>query len=761
MSIRAKLRQQTLAYPARVKVGIVWIILLAVPLTIGLMWGTFFDDSAYVTFRFARNLALGRSLMYGMTTAGQTGVGSPLFALALVLPTRFGIPLPQAGLILSTMGWGATAIAIYSIEQTMRRPVAAISSATLVAFNPVIVSRLGTEIPWAVALAWIAIRLAIRKQWNIQTAVVALLLCTHFDLSTLGLAALLFIIQWSESQRVPLRVGLILAIIAFGCGLIAIWQIGVPFPLFHPLEIATEFPISSLLGNDLYGLFLPLIVLGLVAEVRTPSTTRHLQLAILAWAAISILSSGIAAWAVLSVLGLFLTGLGIEWAVRWIKTHDVVRLDRVALAPSLASIIVLPLGIAQASSLVQQYQFRPVIRHQLEQQAGDWLHTHSEPTATVLGPDRVGFLADRSTMAWGETTIGEADGASLFESLSANLPKYCVSFRSFAWDNLVQTGWFQDRYAPLQRFESPYDAALPLIIWGYRSSAFDLNERQPLNVHLPGKVELIGYKTWPDQIQPGDAVYVTLFVQATQPITRSLRTIVRLVTPTEGVGWAQRDEIIPRGFPVSWWRVGQVIAERYVLTTTSEIPTGAYQLDVSVVTPDAANVLPIFQDDEPTPFDQVTLGYVVVPTSGKPDIAKPLEAEFEDQINLLGYDAVDSLSPGAELDVTLYWEAQQPPKDNYMVFVHLLDADGRLVANHDGPPVDGRYPTRAWLPGQVVSDTHRIVLKPDVPVGTYRLQVGMYRWPSLERLRVWNDQGAEQADRVLILQSIQVQSSNP
>jgi hypothetical protein len=277
-------------------------------------------------------------------------------------------------------------------------------------------------------------------------------------------------------------------------------------------------------------------------------------------------------------------------------------------------------------------------------------------------------------------------------------------------------------------------------------------------VHLPSKVELIGYKSWPGQIQPGDAVYVTLFVQATQPITRSLRTIVRLVSPTEGVGWAQRDEIVPGSFPVNWWRAGQAIAERYVLTTTSEVPMGAYELDVSEVTPDAADVLPIFQDDDPTPFDQVALGYVVVPTPGNPDIAKPVKAEFEGQINLLGYDAADSLSPGAELDVTLYWEAHQPPKDNYVVFVHLLDADGRLVANHDGPPMEGRYPTKAWLPGQIVPDTHRIMLKPDVPVGTYRLQVGMYRWPSLERLRVWNDQGIEQADRVLILQSIQIRS---
>jgi hypothetical protein len=105
----------------------------------------------------------------------------------------------------------------------------------------------------------------------------------------------------------------------------------------------------------------------------------------------------------------------------------------------------------------------------------------------------------------------------------------------------------------------------------------------------------------------------------------------------------------------------------------------------------------------------------------------------------------------------LYWEAQRPPEEDYFVFVHLIDVDGQPVAQHDGLTMDGRYPPRAWLPGDVVPDTHRIVLGPDVPLGVYRLQVGMYRWPSLERLPVWDEQGVEQVDRIIVLQSVQVQ----
>jgi hypothetical protein len=33
----------------------------------------------------------------------------------------------------------------------------------------------------------------------------------------------------------------------------------------------------------------------------------------------------------------------------------------------------------------------------------------------------------------------------------------------------------------------------------------------------------------------------------------------------------------------------------------------------------------------------------------------------------------------------------------------------------------------------------------------------MYPWPSLERLPVWDSQGVEQMDRVVVLQSVEVE----
>ncbi len=738
-----------------------WIALLIAPLAIGLTWGNHLDNSAYVTFHYARNLAMGRRLTHNLPTApapseaeaGQTLLREPLYTLALTVPAAAGIPLPQAGLILSALGWGAAAIAMYIASQTLGWPVAAVVSAMLVAFNPIVVSTLGTGIPWTVAWIWVAIASSIKKQWNTQMGALALMLCTRFDLSTLGMATLLLIVQWIKRHRFPLWPSLALAVTALGWELMAAWQIVAPLSLPSLGLTESGHAIQQLLDeSEFYWLFLPWMGVGLLGTTRE---TLWIVLLLL-WG--TILSAGAAAGAMTTTLALFLVGLGIAWVVRWIDSHNVVRLDRLTLAMSLAIVAGLPLGIAQASSLLQRYQFRPVIRHRLEQQAGDWLRAHSEPTATVLGSARVGYLADRSTLLWDGGRSDQTELADLLKVLNMNPPEYCVSFNSIAWDHLMRTGWFRDSYTPLQEFESPYDSASPFGIWGYHWKTSDLEERQPLNVHLPGKVDLVGYTYWPDRIQSGDAVYVTLFLQATQPLTQSFRTVVRVVSPNDGIRWAQQDMLTPRSVPLDWWQAGQVIAERFVLTTTGDILIGAHHLDISVTAPDSDISLPIYRNSDPSPLDRITLGYVAVPWQGNVDLAQPVGANFGNQIDLLGFEAAGKLSSGAEsLEVTLYWEARQPPVDDYVVFVHLVDTNSELVASHDGPPMDRRYPTGAWLPGEVVPDVHRIVLDPGIPVGTYRLQVGMYRWPSLERLPVWDTWGVEQTDRVIALQSIEIQ----
>jgi hypothetical protein len=110
----------------------------------------------------------------------------------------------------------------------------------------------------------------------------------------------------------------------------------------------------------------------------------------------------------------------------------------------------------------------------------------------------------------------------------------------------------------------------------------------------------------------------------------------------------------------------------------------------------------------------------------------PVTAELDPDraISFLGYKLQpEPLRRNDTLQIILYWRASQEDHTRYpyTVFVHMLDADGNLVAQYDGIPQGGQYPNSCWQQDQVVVDVATLPLPPDLPPGTYTLQAGMYR----------------------------------
>jgi hypothetical protein len=114
-------------------------------------------------------------------------------------------------------------------------------------------------------------------------------------------------------------------------------------------------------------------------------------------------------------------------------------------------------------------------------------------------------------------------------------------------------------------------------------------------------------------------------------------------------------------------------------------------------------------------------------------ISHAVGASFDNQIELLGYDAM--LEDG-EVAITLHWRSIQVPGADYTVFLHLLDSEDQVVSQHDSPPQGGAYPTSTWDAGEVVVDGHVLPLPQDLTPGLYSLRVGLYLPASGERLPV-------------------------
>lgn len=109
--------------------------------------------------------------------------------------------------------------------------------------------------------------------------------------------------------------------------------------------------------------------------------------------------------------------------------------------------------------------------------------------------------------------------------------------------------------------------------------------------------------------------------------------------------------------------------------------------------------------------------------------AVPMDASRETlggQIQLAGTRIIRERAPRGALLIDLDWIALRRPDQDYAAFVHLLDGQGRLVAQHDGP-VGGSRLTSTWGVGESERDRHLIMVPAELPAGDYQLVAGLYR----------------------------------
>jgi hypothetical protein len=107
---------------------------------------------------------------------------------------------------------------------------------------------------------------------------------------------------------------------------------------------------------------------------------------------------------------------------------------------------------------------------------------------------------------------------------------------------------------------------------------------------------------------------------------------------------------------------------------------------------------------------------------------------FGDVIALERVGTLPTARPGDVLPVALYWRATHPVSADYHVFVHLITADGNIVAQSDGQPALWTRPTSTWWPGESIEDRHALSLPVSLASGDYALITGLYLPDSGERL---------------------------
>jgi 4-amino-4-deoxy-L-arabinose transferase-like glycosyltransferase len=258
---------------------------------------------------------------------------------------------------------------------------------------------------------------------------------------------------------------------------------------------------------------------------------------------------------------------------------------------------------------------------------------------------------------------------------------------------------------------------------------------QPLRAGFGDRLRLLGFSVDSDaEFRPGDAVEMDLFWQALSAPGEDFLPYLQLLDDG-GASVAELTEKPVAGtYPTAWWRAGELVRDPHALAIPATVPAGRYDLVLSLVRPADRTPVEVKGGESLVELAEIKVRdreHLFRPTSPE----HPQLTRFGPFVELEGYDLREVVrAPGSPLEVSLHWHVLETPDRGYHTFVHLLDADGEIVAQHDGSPGEGELPALGWLPGEFLVDTHLLQLPFDLSDGVYQLGVGLYDPATGQRL---------------------------
>jgi len=293
-------------------------------------------------------------------------------------------------------------------------------------------------------------------------------------------------------------------------------------------------------------------------------------------------------------------------------------------------------------------------------------------------------------------------------------------------------------YVPPPRYASPAEVA----------------PQHPVDVTYPELARLLGYDVAPDPLYPGDVLEVTLYWQVLEETNRDYVLFLQ-VFGREGERIGGRDTHPGLGrYPTSRWRAGEVIADTVPvpLAANAEAPA-ALRLDLGLYLPGSPRLIAA------NGRDTISVGPVRL-AAREPTMltGTPLTYQLGNGMRLVAWDPEwdGPVRPGGTLRFTLYWACDVPPDRPLNIFVHLVGEDGSPLAQGDGPPLDGDYPTDLWAPGDIVADERVVALPVTLSPGRYTLLVGLYSLETGERLPAFDAHGTRLPADAIPLTALEV-----
>ena len=260
-----------------------------------------------------------------------------------------------------------------------------------------------------------------------------------------------------------------------------------------------------------------------------------------------------------------------------------------------------------------------------------------------------------------------------------------------------------------------------------------LQPARTVHARFAGGIELVGADLPAGAALDGrEALPLTLYWRAHNQIAEFYTLFIHL-TDSQGQMLYQFDGVpVQARHPTAQWVPGALFADSYELRPVTTLRDDLAVLTVGFYRHDnPAERLAVVDDTGAPVADVVTLAQVRLnaQTPACPDRPAPVAA-WENGIQLLDQQVIGR-GAGVPPEIRLTWSAERTIHENYTVFLHALDADGKIVGQIDRWPQDGAYPTSTWRRGNCVVDTYTFA---ELAPSWERIVLGLYD-AQFQRLR--------------------------
>ncbi|NPV06474.1 MAG: hypothetical protein HPY83_00750 [Anaerolineae bacterium] len=699
-------------------------------------------DDAYITFRYARNLASGHGLVYN---PGELvlGTSTPLFAFLLAAGHRLGLNLADLAVWLGALSWaGVVAVLGWSYRD---RPAWVAPPLLVLAASATFVENLGMESALYALLCLVALRLVGCGHTRAAAGLAAIAAVTRLD-GGLAVVAVLAAAALRE-RRLPWPEAALVGLIAAPWYLYAWLTFGSPLPNSLPAKAGLAHRAGFGGGDFVHGgLTLAGARLG-----QWPVLAAYLGAAgIGLWVTARGPASGSAPWRPyvlwggLYVLAYQLTGMPhFGWyyvplvpliAVLAIEGLQAIGDRPTQLRKAAVAIVVAAAVVAAGQMLSHSLRMAKLspARALAYRDVGEWLASNARPgdCVALLEIGVVGYYSGLEvvdTMGLASPFLAErlVDwGQSLVLAVNYYWPEYLLALDATAWEAVERELWFALAYRPAAEFDysAQGDPAARMRLYrrlpSYPPRA---HTTWPVEASLRPEVQLerAGLRGLP-ALTPGTTASLLLTWKCLAQLDEDLTVSVSLRVPDgqEAIVAPERPPL-RGGLPTRLWRPGEVITEAIPLVLPTDLPPGPAQLVVALggsavvaaevtISPAAPELLALLEHPEPVAFG-------------------------DEAPSVLGWTVHSGdYQPGGALDVTLGWRVPNRPPLNLSLFLHLVDAQEHPLAQWDGPPLGARDSASPSL--EAVAETYSLDLPPDLPPGDYRLLMGLYNWRTGERL---------------------------